>query len=123
NGHPEIDQHTGADKQFLIYEKTFYNQNNLPKDIQSQIDLLISIKDWLSSNDERQANELVLIRRQVKVVPEYQPLVHRPPAYPQRARVVGPEGESIHVDQLGHITAPFLFTRVGDPRPHRGALR
>lgn len=30
-GHPEIDTHERADRQFLIYEKQFYNQNNLPK--------------------------------------------------------------------------------------------
>lgn len=29
--HPEIDQHEGADQEFLIIAKNFYNQNNLPK--------------------------------------------------------------------------------------------
>ena len=32
NEHPEIDQHQGSDKEFLITAKSFYNQNNLPKD-------------------------------------------------------------------------------------------
>ncbi|WP_023269986.1 contractile injection system protein, VgrG/Pvc8 family, partial [Acinetobacter gyllenbergii] len=32
-GHPEIDQHQGDDKQFLITAKQFYSQNNLPKDL------------------------------------------------------------------------------------------
>jgi hypothetical protein len=45
----------------------------------------------IAKDAERQGNELTLIRRQIKVVPEYQPLQHRPSVYPQRARVVGPE--------------------------------
>ncbi|WP_227548241.1 transcriptional repressor [Acinetobacter sp. RF14B] len=41
---------------------------------------------------------MVLQRRNIPVVPEYQPILHRPQAYPQRAKVVRPAGEEIHVD-------------------------
>ena len=121
-GHPEIDQHSGSDRQFLIYEKRFYNQNNLPKDIQQQFERLMS-RTTLSSlqKDERQGNELTLIRRQIKVVPEYQPLQHRPSVYPQRARVVGPENEEIYVDEWGRIKVRFLFTRDQDHAHDGGA--
>jgi len=121
-GHPEIDQHSGSDRQFLIYEKRFYNQNNLPKDIQQQSERLMS-RTALSSlqKEERQGNELNLIRRQIKVVPEYQPLQHRPSVYPQRARVVGPENEEIYVDEWGRIKVRFLFTRDQDHAHDGGA--
>lgn len=121
SGHAEIDQHSGEDRQFLIYEKTFYNQNNLPKELQTQIDRLDPIKNGSVNRAERQGNELVLVRRQIKVVPEFQPLLHRPPAYPLRARVVGPEGESIHVDAWGRIKVRFLFTRTDDHSHDGGA--
>ncbi|MEC8568953.1 MAG: phage late control D family protein, partial [Pseudomonadota bacterium] len=38
--HPEIDLHNGVDQEFLIIAKNFYNQNNLPKDIQQQVNQL-----------------------------------------------------------------------------------
>jgi type VI secretion system secreted protein VgrG len=102
NGHPEIDQHD-SDKQFLITSKNFYNQNNLPKDLTNQVETLLKQSNWqttitTNNSDERQANELVLQRRSIAIVPEYNPLKHRPIASPQRARVVGPSGEEIHVD-------------------------
>lgn len=121
-GHPEIDQHDLADRQFLIYEKRFFNQNNLPKDIQQQFEYLLMHSALKASNQqERQGNELTLIRRQVKVVPEYQPLMHRPVVYPQRARVVGPENEEIYVDEWGRIKVRFLFTRTEDHAHDGGA--
>lgn len=121
-GHPEIDQHDLADRQFLIYEKRFFNQNNLPKDIQQQFEYLLMHSALKASNQqERQGNELTLIRRQVKVVPEYQPLTHRPVVYPQRARVVGPENEEIYVDEWGRIKVRFLFTRTEDHAHDGGA--
>ncbi|WP_336010064.1 type VI secretion system Vgr family protein [Acinetobacter calcoaceticus] len=125
NEHPEIDTHSGSDKEFLIIGKNFYQQNNLPKDLQQQVNQLISQSQWQNyqsrPNDqtERQGNELILSRRNIKTVPEYNPLEHRPSAYPQRARVVGLEGESIHVDQWGRIKVRFLFTR-GDDHNHDG---
>jgi type VI secretion system secreted protein VgrG len=123
--HPEIDQHSGADKEFLITGKQFYNQNNLPKDLQQQINQLLAQSHWQltqqSNTEERQANQLTLQRRNIKTVPEYNPLQHRPTASPQRAKVVGPSGEEIHVDEWGRIKVRFLFTRNEDHSHDGGA--
>ncbi|CAM4275429.1 hypothetical protein F901_03525 [Acinetobacter dispersus] len=123
--HPEIDQHDGSDKEFLITGKSFYNQNNLPKDLHQQINQLLAQSNWQptqqSSTEERQANQLILQRRSIKTVPEYNPLQHRPIASPQRAKVVGPSGEEIHVDEWGRIKVRFLFTRNDDHSHDGGA--
>ena len=64
NEHPEIDQHSGSDKEFLITGKQYYNQNNLPKDLTDQIDQLIKQSNWNShfkrdhNQEERQGNSL-----------------------------------------------------------------
>ncbi|MEE9901333.1 MAG: type VI secretion system Vgr family protein [Acinetobacter haemolyticus] len=129
NEHPEIDQHSGADQEFLITAKSYYNQNNLPKDLDQQINQLVEQSHWQQDNNnpsntntaERQANQLTLQRRNIKTVPEYHPLQHRPAAHPQRARVVGPEGEEIHVDEWGRIKVRFLFTRNDDHSHDGGA--
>nr|WP_314523477.1 type VI secretion system Vgr family protein [uncultured Acinetobacter sp.] len=123
--HPEIDQHDGADKEFLITGKNFYNQNNLPKDLNQQINQLLAQSNWQPTQynkaEERQANQLILQRRNIKTVPEYNPLQHRPAASPQRAKVVGPSGEEIHVDEWGRIKVRFLFTRNDDHSHDGGA--
>ena len=126
--HPEINQHSGADKEFLITEKTFYSQNNLPKDLNQQLEQLLQQSHWqftstLSSiaSEQRQGNLLSLQRRQIKTVPAYHPEQHRPAAYPQRAQVVGPNGEEIHVDEWGRIKVRFLFTRNEDHTHDGGA--
>ncbi|EPG7538289.1 type VI secretion system Vgr family protein [Acinetobacter baumannii] len=122
NEHPEIDLHNGADKEFLIIGKHYYNQNNLPKDLNQQIQTLVQQSDWQASQtDERQGNQLILQRRHIKTVPEYQPLQYRPQASVQRARVVGPEGEEIYVDEWGRIKVRFLFTRADDHNHDGGA--
>ncbi len=127
NDHPELDQHDSSDKEFLILSKHYYNQNNLPKELQQQLERLLP-KDKLKAvqldtqnSEQRHFAELNVIRRNIKAVPEYHPLEHRPAAYPQRARVVGLEGESIHVDQWGRIKVRFLFTRADDHSHDGGA--
>ncbi|MDH2636006.1 type VI secretion system Vgr family protein [Acinetobacter nosocomialis] len=122
NEHPEIDQHDGADKEFLIVGKNYYNQNNLPKDLNQQIQTLVQQSDWqLSNTDERQANQLILQRRHIPTTPAYNPQTHSPATHPQRAKVVGPEGEEIYVDEWGRIKVRFLFTRSDDHSHDGGA--
>ena len=67
---------------------------------------------WKVLDDERQGNELYLIRRDIPVIPKYHPLQHRPMAYPQRAKVVGPEGETIYVDEWGRVKVRFYLPVV-----------
>ncbi|EXH48515.1 rhs element Vgr family protein [Acinetobacter baumannii 1412924] len=122
NEHPEIDQHESTDKEFLIIGKNYYNQNNLPKDLNQQIQTLVQQSDWQASNtDERQANQLILQRRHIPTTPAYNPQTHSPVAHPQRAKVVGPEGEEIYVDEWGRIKVRFLFTRSDDHSHDGGA--
>ena len=127
NDHPELDQHDSADKEFLILSKHYYNQNNLPKELQQQIERLLPQNKLKAAEldtqnpEQRHFAELNVVRRNIKAVPEYNPLEHRPAAYPQRAKVVGLEGESIHVDQWGRIKVRFLFTRADDHSHDGGA--
>ncbi|MFL0037024.1 type VI secretion system tip protein VgrG, partial [Acinetobacter baumannii] len=99
----------------------------LPKELQQQLERLLpqgklKAAQLDSQNPEqRHFAELNVVRRNVKAVPEYNPLEHRPAAHPQRARVVGLEGESIHVDQWGRIKVRFLFTRADDHSHDGGA--
>ncbi|KAF1026365.1 MAG: Actin cross-linking toxin VgrG1 [Acinetobacter bereziniae] len=122
-GHPELDRNHSENNEMLILSKHFYNQNNFPKDIQDQIEKLLSLSHWQINKDsqqERQGNALTLIRRHVSVVPEYNPLTHRPTTYVQRAIVVG-DGEEIYVDEWGRIKIRFLFTRTEDHAHDGGA--
>lgn len=122
--YPELEKnHSQSDKEFLILNKHFYNQNNLPKDIQDQVEKLLTLSHWQNSKDseqERQANEFVVVRRNINVVPEYDPFKHRPMAHVQRAKVVS-DGEEIHVDEWGRIKVRFLFTRTDDHAHDGGA--
>ena len=122
--HPELEKnHNSGDKEFLILNKHFYNQNNIPKDMKDQLEKLLILSHWDTSKDsdqERQANELMIVRRSITVVPEYDPLVHRPVAHVQRAKVTT-DGEEIHVDEWGRIKVRFLFTRTDDHAHDGGA--
>lgn len=122
--HPELEKnHSSNDREFLILNKHYYNQNNLPKDMKDQLERLLTLSHWKISKDseqERQANELMVVRRSIVVVPEYDPLQHRPIAHVQRAKVTT-DGEEIHVDEWGRIKVRFLFTRTDDHSHDGGA--
>ncbi|RZA17751.1 MAG: hypothetical protein EOP02_21045 [Proteobacteria bacterium] len=64
---------------------------------------------------------MTLIRRDIPIVPFYDPLVHTAKAYPMRARVVGADNETIHADAWGRIKVQFLFSRAQDNSHSGGA--
>ncbi|KLT98989.1 hypothetical protein T629_1276 [Acinetobacter baumannii MRSN 3405] len=75
--------------------KNYYNQNNLPKDLNQQIQTLLQQSDWQASNtDERQANQLILQRRYIPTTPAY---THRliAPLLIHNAQKGGPEGRNL----------------------------
>ena len=85
-----------------------------------QINLLLKESRWQGLVRNDKPNELFVVRREVKIVPEYQAWIHRPAAYPLRAKVVGPEGEEIYVDAWGRIKVRFHVLRVVMTMPHDG---
>ncbi|MFW2040531.1 DUF2345 domain-containing protein, partial [Acinetobacter sp. ULE_I053] len=97
------------------------------KDLTDQVTALVQQSNWQTSqitsntSDERQASNLTIQRRNISTVPAYNPLQHRPIASPQRAKVVGPSGEEIHVDEWGRIKVRFLFSRNEDNTHDGGA--
>ncbi|HHW51870.1 MAG TPA: type VI secretion system tip protein VgrG [Acinetobacter towneri] len=125
HGHAEIDQHPQTEREFLILSKQFYNQNNLAPELQQHFLSLLQQSQWTFQlpleGDPQQFCQLNLIRRHIALVPEFNPLLHRPVAYPQRAKVVGPEDETVHVDAWGRIKVRFLFTRSDDHLHDGGA--
>lgn len=125
HGHAEIDQHPQPEREFLILSKQFYNQNNLAPELQQHFLSLLQQSQWTFQlpleGDPQQFCQLNLIRRHIALVPEFNPLLHRPVAYPQRAKVVGPEDETVHVDAWGRIKVRFLFTRSDDHLHDGGA--
>lgn len=124
NEHPELDRnHSGSEKEFLILEKAYYNENNLPKDINDQLSKLLVLNHWDSQKDnleERIGVELTIIRKNITLVPEYSPLTDRPTAHVQRAKVVG-QGDEVYTDEWGRIKVRFLFTREEDHQHDGGA--
>lgn len=117
-GYTQIDQHRGADNEYIIISKEFFNQNNLPKDLNHQCLCLVEESNWLDKlvgfNGERQGNILNLQRREVPVLPIYDPILDRPKAHPMHARVTGEQGEMVYVDEWSRIKVRYLFSRSED---------
>ncbi len=126
-GHSELDQqHNDTERQFLITQLDFFAQNNFPKELDARIAGLIQQSHQFAlsslwSLDQPHQVKMTLIRRDIPIVPFYDPLIHVAKAAPMRARVVGTQGEQIHVDAWGRIKVQFLFSRPQDNTHSGGA--
>ncbi len=120
--------------EFLITELSCYAYNNLPKEINTRILALIEQSQWPLPHsqllkpqtptqsyqlNQRHQVQMTLVQRDVAIMPFYDPQLHTVKAPPMRARVVGAEGETIHVDAWGRIKVQFLFSR-GQDNSHSG---
>lgn len=120
---------------FLITELSCYACNNLPKEINARVLALIEESQWPLPHDQqlitpptqsyqidqRHQVKLTLVQRDVAIVPFYDPQRHTAKAQPMRARVVGADGETVHVDAWGRVKVQFLFSRPEDNTHSGGA--
>lgn len=125
-GHPEIDTHAEQEREFIITRLEVDAENNLPKVIDDRIQRLFSLSRWHdphSSNPLQQAsaergmrytNRFACVRRNIPIVPAFDPRTDLPRPQLQSALVVGPAGEEVHCDEYGRVKVRFPGTRPED---------
>jgi type VI secretion system secreted protein VgrG len=123
--HPEIDQHPEAERDFIVTSLAIDACNNLPKALDARLDRLFCLSGWNGALPRaeavRYANRFTCVRRDVSMVPAYDPRTDVPTARPQSAIVVGPAGEEVHCDSLGRVKVRFPATRPEDHAHADGA--
>ncbi|CAN7622125.1 type VI secretion system Vgr family protein [Pseudoduganella sp. LjRoot289] len=137
-GHPEIDSHPMADRDFAVTALQVTAQNNLPKALAARVERLFARNRWMraQSNDAQLQAELAghvadgpsrmhiqftAVRRGIPIVPAYDPRTDLPQPQMQSAIVVGPDNEEVYCDQLGRVKIRFPGTRHKDHEQGGGA--
>jgi type VI secretion system secreted protein VgrG len=131
DGHPEIATHPVEQREFVCTELRIVAENNLPKELDDQALRLFTKNRWhIDLDDLHQANaergmrytsHFTCTRRNVSIVPAFDPRVDLPRTEAQTAIVVGPENEEIYCDEFGRIKIRFPACRQEDHEHARGA--
>jgi len=126
-GHPEIDTHPAAERDFVITELYVVADNNLPRDLECHAAQLIGdvAPDPLPApragdGQARVRVNFCAVRRGIPIVPAYDPRTDLPHPQLQSAIVVGPAGEDVHCDALGRVKIRFPGMRAADHRHAHG---
>lgn len=132
-GHDEIDQHPAREREFIVTSLEVDAESNLPKTLNEQVERLFALNRWCekpSSNDLRRAgqehgmrymNRFSCVRRDIPIVPAFDPRKDLPCVQLQSAIVVGPPGEEVHCDKHGRVKVRFPGTRPEDHSHTQGA--
>jgi type VI secretion system secreted protein VgrG len=133
-GHPEIDTHPAAERDFVITELHIAAQNNLPKELSARAERLLANNRWSGEmlaafpaageqgdSQVRTHVSFSAVRRGVPIVPDFDPRVDLPQAQLQSAVVVGPPNEEVHCDALGRVKIRFPGMRAQDHKHAHGA--
>lgn len=131
DGHPEIDTHPAAERDFVITELHVVADNNLPRELDLQAaplqDALLGAA-WPRLDEPRAGAggvrvqvRFTAVRRGIAIVPDYDPRADLPHPELQSALVVGPSGEDVHCDALGRVKIRFPGMRAADHRHAHGA--
>ena len=124
--HPVHDRDPQKDREFVSTSLETTAVNNLPMDLASGLSALLSrdgskkpgqAAPMQAAPESPCINRFTCVRRGIPILPGELP-APRPGLL--SARVVGPENEVVHVDELGRIKVRFLFTRSHE-HPESGA--
>ena len=133
SGHPEIDTHPPKEREFVITRLEIEAENNLPKTVSDRVQRLFALNRWddgHSAGALRQASEergmrytngFACVRRNIPIVPAFDPRTDLPRPQLQSAIVVGPTGEEVHCDEYGRVKVRFPGTRMEDHGHAQGA--
>ncbi|KQQ86345.1 type VI secretion system Vgr family protein [Massilia sp. Leaf139] len=121
-GHPEIDLHPEAERDFLITELHASVRNNLPGDMNGRIERLLARSGWATLSGTAPVQiRFTAVRRGVPVLPAFDARVDLPHPQLQSALVVGPANEEVHCDSLGRVKIRFPGMRTADHAHAHGA--
>ena len=127
-GHPEIDTHPAAERDFVITEVHVVADNNLPRDLEASAARLFPDAPWSPVRMPRPGDgqarvrvHFTAVRRGVGIVPDFDPRVDLPHPQLQSAIVVGPANEEVHCDALGRVKIRFPGMRSADHCHAHGA--
>ena len=134
-GHPEIDCHPDAERQFIVLSSHITAQNNLPKEYDARVARLfarnrwhtdaaglpLAAQNWFDSSQFRFQCRLTCVRRDIPFVPAWDARADVPQAQLQSAIVVGAPGEAVHCDAQGRVKVKFTAMRAADHAHAEGA--
>ncbi|NNG25451.1 type VI secretion system Vgr family protein [Telluria aromaticivorans] len=131
-GHPEIDTHPEAERDFVVTAVWMEAENNLPADLSARVRRLMGPyspdRAMLAPNEHPVAGDGVrvrmrfdAVRRGIPLVPAFDPRADLPHPELQSAIVTGPPGEEVHCDALGRVKVRFPGMRTADHKHAHGA--
>jgi len=127
-GHPEIDTHPAAERDFVITELQVAADNNLPRELHARASTLLANPAWMKLAPPRAGDGgtrvrvgFTAVRRGIPIVPAFDPRTDLPHPQLQSAIVVGPRSEEVHCDALGRVKIRFPGMRAADHRHAHGA--
>ncbi|RYG88536.1 MAG: type VI secretion system tip protein VgrG [Alphaproteobacteria bacterium] len=132
SGHPEIDTHPEAERDFVVSAVWLEAENNLPADLSARVRRLMGpyspVDAMLAPNEHPVAGDGVrvrmrfdAVRRGIPLVPDFDPRIDLPHPQLQSAIVTGPPGEEVHCDALGRVKIRFPGMRTTDHKHAHGA--
>jgi type VI secretion system secreted protein VgrG len=132
-GQPEIDRHSESEREFIVTRMEVEAENNLPKTIDEQVLRLFALSRWDDASSRKDAhrasdergmrytNRFSCVRRDIPIVPAFDPREDLPRPQLQSAIVVGPPGEEVYCDEHGRVKVRFPGTRIEDHQHAQGA--
>ena len=131
-GHPEIDAHAPAERDFVVTALRIEAESNLPADVAARVRCLMGPYRDSGAPPAPEASGHLLadsrvrvsfdaVRRGIPLVPAFDARVDLPHPQLQSAIVTGPPGEEVHCDALGRVKIRFPGMRPQDHRHAHGA--
>ena len=135
-GHPEIDTHPPAERDFVVTAMRVAAVNNLPGALAARVARLFATNGWpqgttaasgesarhetgamLGAGPTRFLVQFTAVRRDITIVPAYDERTDMPHPPVQSALVVGAPNDDVTCDVMGRVYIHLLGARPGDDKP------